>query len=337
MSARHNVHDREQFDAVQLSVVVPCFNEEEVLSEFHRRMTLACNSTKLTPYEIIYVNDGSKDRTLQVIKALQQQDACVGVVDLSRNYGHQLALSAGLAHANGALVMVTDADLQDPPELLEAMIVKIGAGADVVYAQRNKRKGESVFKRATASIFYRVLSRLAGTAIPMDTGDFHLMTRRVVDVLISMPEAHRFIRGLVSWIGFVQMPISYDRDARFAGETKYPFFKMLAFSLDALTAFAIAPLRIVFTLSLLAMVMAAVAFGWTIYSFFFLDVVPGWSSLMTIFLLFTSVQLFSLAFIGEYVGRIFIETKRRPLYVVRDFAPPRLRAAQNEVSHDQDV
>ena len=308
--------------AIQLSVIVPCFNEEEVLPEFHRRMTLACQSARLETYEILYVNDGSNDGTLRLMRDLQQQDRCVGVVDLARNFGHQIALSAGLAHARGGLVLVIDADLQDPPELLELMMGKIEAGADVVYAQRNKRKGESFFKQATAFLFYRLLGRVGGTPIPVDTGDFRLMTRRVVDILIGMPEAHRFVRGLVSWIGLEQVPIGYDRDVRFAGQTKYPFFKMFAFSLDAITAFATAPLRIVFLVSVLAMGLSVVMMGWTIYSFFFLGAVPGWSSGMATFLFFTSVQLFSLAFIGEYVGRTFMESKRRPLYLIRAFTAP---------------
>ena len=315
---------------VQLSVIVPCFNEEEVLPEFHRRMTLACQASKLESYEILYVNDGSNDGTLRFVRDLQQKDTCVGIVDLTRNHGHQLALSAGLAHSRGALVLVIDADLQDPPELLESMMRKIKAGADVVYAQRNRRKGEGFLKRATAFLFYRLLGRIGGTPIPVDTGDFRLMTRRVVDILVGMPEAHRFVRGLVSWIGLEQVAIGYDRDVRFAGQTKYPFFKMFAFSLDAITAFATAPLRIVFLVSVLAMGLSVLMMAWTFYSFFFLGAVPGWSSGMTVFLFFTSVQLFSLAFIGEYVGRIFMESKRRPLYLIRAFTPPTVHASSDE-------
>jgi glycosyltransferase involved in cell wall biosynthesis len=316
--------------SIQLSVIVPCFNEEEVLPEFHRRMTLACQAAKLESYEILYVNDGSNDCTLRLMHDLQQQDRCVGVVDMARNFGHQLALSAGLAHAKGALVLVIDADLQDPPGLLEPMMRKIEAGADVVYAQRNRRRGESAIKHATAFLFYRLLGRIGGTPIPVDTGDFRLMTRRVVDILVGMPEAHRFVRGLVSWIGLEQVSIGYDRDIRFAGETKYPFFKMVAFSLDAITAFATAPLRIVFLVSVLAMALSVLMMGWTIYSFFFLGAVPGWSSIMATFLFFTSIQLFSLAFIGEYVGRTFIESKRRPLYLIRTFTAPNVRASAVE-------
>ena len=305
-----------------LSVVVPCFNEEEGLPEFHRRMASACKAADVATYEIIYVNDGSNDSSLKIMRQLQQQDHCVRIIDLAQNHGHQIALSAGLAHARGAYVLAIDADLQDPPELLPAMMQKIEEGADVVYAQRKIRKGESWFKRHTAAVFYRLLGRMGDTQIPVDTGDFRLMKRNIVDVLVRMPEAHRFVRGLVAWIGFTQVPIIYERSARFAGQTKYPFFKMLAFSLDAITAFATAPLRIMFLAAILAMGLAVLMLGWTFYSFFFLNVMPGWSSVMTVLLFFGSVQLFALAVIGEYVGRIFIQSKRRPLYVIRAMYPP---------------
>ena len=307
---------------VDLSVVVPCFNEEEGVLEFHRRITASCAETGAVNYEIIYVNDGSSDGTLKILRDLQCQNRFVRVVDLARNYGHQIALSAGLAHTRGDRVLTIDADLQDPPELLPLMMRKVEEGADVVYAQRRRRRGESVFKRATAFVFYRLLARIGGTPIPVDTGDFRLMRREVVDVLVNMPEAHRFVRGLVGWIGFTQVPIRYDRDVRFAGTTKYPFLKMLAFSIDAITSFAITPLRIVFAISMCALAMACLLLGWTLYSFLYLNAVPGWSSMMTMFLFFTSVQLFALAMIGEYVGRIFMESKRRPLYIIRAIYPP---------------
>jgi dolichol-phosphate mannosyltransferase len=307
---------------VDLSVVVPCFNEEEGLLEFHQRMTASCAESGAASYEIIYVNDGSSDSTFRIMLDLQCKNAFVRVIDLARNHGHQIALSAGVAHARGECVLTIDADLQDPPELLAFMMRKIKEGADVVYAQRRLRRGESMFKRATGFAFYRLLARIGGTTIPVDAGDFRLMRRKVVDVLVNMPEAHRFVRGLVAWTGFTQVAVQYDRDARFAGTTKYPFLKMLAFSADAITSFAMTPLRIVFAVSMCALVMAGLMFGWTFYSFLYLNVVPGWSSVMTVFLFFTSVQLFALATIGEYVGRIFIESKRRPLYVIRAIYPP---------------
>jgi polyisoprenyl-phosphate glycosyltransferase len=304
-----------------LSVVVPCYNEAECLNEFHKRMTTACNAARVSSYEIIFVNDGSTDDSLKILFHLQR-DEHVKIIDLARNHGHQIALSAGLSHSRGDRILVIDADLQDPPELLSAMMKTMDEGADVVYGQRNRRKGDGLFKRTTAALFYRLLSKASQTSIIVDTGDFRLMRRHVVDILVSMPEAHRFTRGLVSWVGFNQVPVGYDRDPRFAGTTKYSFLKMLAFSFDAITAFAISPLRFIFLVAMLAMGVAVLAAGWTIYSFFFLDAAPGWSSLMCVFLLFTSVQLFSTAFIGEYVGRIFIETKRRPLFVIRAIYPP---------------
>ena len=309
-------------DKIDLSIVVPCFNEQECLNEFHRRMTAACMAAEISSYEIVYVNDCSTDRTLEVLLDLYRADSSTKVIDLARNFGHQIALSAGLSDAQGELVLTIDADLQDPPELLSAMAQKIAGGADVVYATRDRRRGEGPLKRATAAIFYRVLSRISGTPIAMDTGDFRLMRRNVVDVLVRLSEAHRFVRGLVSWVGFVQVPIHYDRDPRYAGVTKYPFAKMLGLSLDAITGFASTPLRFLFLGSILGMGLAFVALGWTLYSLFFLNSVPGWASVMTVLLVFGSAQLFSIALIGEYVGRILIETKRRPLFVVRSKYPP---------------
>jgi dolichol-phosphate mannosyltransferase len=320
---------------VDLSVVVPCFNEEESLLEFHRRMTESCAKTGAASYEIVYVNDGSSDGTFRIMRDLQSQNPFVRIIDLARNYGHQIALSAGLAHAQGECVLTIDADLQDPPELLPIMMGKIEEGADVVYAQRRQRRGESFFKRATAFSFYRLLARIGGTPIPVDTGDFRLMRRDVVDVLVKMPEAHRFLRGLVAWIGFTQVPIQYDRDVRFAGTTKYPFLKMLAFSIDAITSFAMTPLRVVFALSMFSLILAGLMFGWTLYSFLKLNSVPGWPSVMTVFLFFTSVQLFALAMIGEYVGRIFMESKRRPLYVVRAIYPPTASVSTGDVPNER--
>jgi polyisoprenyl-phosphate glycosyltransferase len=301
---------------LQLSVVVPCYNESECIGEFYRRASAACRATARS-YEIVFVNDGSADDTLDRLRKIQASDDRVRVVDLSRNHGHQLASTAGLTVARGEMVLLIDADLQDPPELLGKMIELLEQGADVVYGQRIKRLGETVFKSFTAALFYRLLSRSSKVVIPLDTGDFRLMRRHVVDILNQMSESHRFIRGLVAWTGFDQVALPYERDARYAGSTKYPFLKMLNFSIDAFTAFATAPLRYVFLAALLAIVVAAAMLAWTVYSYFFLDAVAGWASLMAVFLFFTSVQLLSLAVIGEYVGRIFIESKKRPMFVIR--------------------
>jgi len=302
----------------QLSVVVPCYNERECIQEFYRRVSAACQAARLVPYEIVFVNDGSTDGTLDILRKIQASDDKVRVVDLSRNHGHQLASSAGLTVARGEMVLLIDADLQDPPELLGKMVELLEQGADVVYGQRIRRHGETFFKRFSAALFYRLLSRSSKVVIPLDTGDFRLMRRHVVDILNQMSESHRFIRGLVAWTGFNQVALPYERDPRYAGETKYPLLKMLNFSLDAFTAFATAPLRYVFLAALLAILVAVGMLAWTAYSYFFLDAVAGWSSLMAVFLFFTSVQLLSLAVIGEYVGRIFIEAKKRPMFVIRN-------------------
>lgn len=302
---------------LKLSIVVPCFNEQECIREFYRRASAACQAAGVPGYEIVFVNDGSTDTTLDILRSIQSSDSNVRVVDLSRNHGHQLASTAGLAVARGEMILLIDADLQDPPELLGRMIELLDQGADVVYGQRTRRHGETIFKKASAALFYRLLSRSTKVTIPLDAGDFRLMRRHVVDILNQMGESHRFIRGLVAWTGFNQVPISYERDMRYAGTTKYPFFKMLNFSIDAYTAFATAPLRYVFFAALLAITVAIGMLAWTAYSYFFLDVVSGWSSLMVVFLFFTSVQLLSLAVIGEYVGRIFIEAKKRPTFTIR--------------------
>jgi polyisoprenyl-phosphate glycosyltransferase len=304
-------------ETLDLSIVVPCFNECDCALEFYKRMSSACRKAPVTSYEIIFVNDGSSDATLAILLDIQRNDPTVRVADLSRNYGHQIASTAGLALSRGRMVLLIDADLQDPPELLGKMIGLLEQGADVVYGQRVVRRGESVMKRMTASLFYRLLARSSNVAVPLDTGDFRLMRRNVVDVLNEMGEAHRFLRGMVSWVGFNQVALPYERDPRYAGVTKYPFFKMLNLSLDAITAFATAPLRYVFVMAMGSVVIALGMLAWTIYSYFYLNTVAGWSSLMAVFLLFTSVQLFSLAIIGEYVGRTFLESKKRPLYATR--------------------
>lgn len=303
---------------VALSIVVPCYNERECVEACHGRLEKVCREAGISDYELIFVNDGSTDGTLDILVPLQARDSRVVVVDLARNHGHQLALSAGLALTRGERVFVIDADLQDPPELLPEMMRLMDEGADVVYGQRLTRKGESLFKNVTAKLFYRFLARSTNVDIPLDTGDFRLMRRAVVDVLNRMPEAHRFVRGMVAWVGFNQVPLRYARAERFAGATKYPFRKMVRLALDAITAFATAPLRFAFGIALFAVFLALLLLGWSIYVYFFHDAVPGWSSLMVVFLFFTAVQLFSVAIIGEYIGRIFIQTKGRPLFVIRN-------------------
>ncbi len=299
----------------KLSVVVPCYNEQDVLHETHRRLTEVCRSLGVD-YELIYVNDGSRDETWPLMHRLCEADPHAVVVNLSRNHGHQLALTAGLSYARGERVLIIDADLQDPPELLPQMMQRMDGGADVVYGRRRQRQGESRFKLFTAYAFYRLIEWLSDTPIPRDTGDFRLMSRRALRALQAMPERHRFIRGMVSWIGFEQAPIDYDRDARFAGETKYPFRKMFRFALDAITAFSIKPLALA---SLVGVVMGLLALLLIVYAFvslFLGHTVQGWVSLMAVIAVLGSVQLFVLGIIGEYLGRLYEQSKGRPLYIV---------------------
>ena len=248
--------------------------------------------------------------------AVGESQGIIGV-DLAHNHGHQLALTAGLFVANGERLMIVDADLQDPPELLTEMMARLDAGADVAYGQRLQRKGELWFKKISAALFYRLLRRLADAPIPADTGDFRLMKRQVVDVLLSMPEQHRFIRGMVAWIGFRQVSVPYRRQARFAGKTKYPLRKMIRFAVDAITGFSAAPLRLSLYFSLSSVLLAILLGMYAIWRWFAGAVVPGWTSIAIIVLAFGSMQMLSLGIMGEYLGRIYAQGKQRPLFVIR--------------------
>lgn len=301
---------------IALSVVSPCYNEQECLPEFHRRVTDACRMAVGTGYEIVLVDDGSVDGTSKVIQALSQDDPHVIGVHLMRNHGHQLAATAGLSVARGQRILLIDADLQDPPELLGRMTELMDRGADVVYGKRAQREGETWFKRASAATFYRLLSRVSNVPIPRDTGDFRLMKRRVVDVLLAMPERERFIRGMVSWIGGRQTPIVFTRDVRRAGKTKYTLAKMLRFATDAVTSFSIAPLRFAVWLGLAVAGAATVLLAYTIWRWASGEVVVGWSSIMAALALFSGVQLLVLGIIGEYLGRLVQESKGRPLFLI---------------------
>jgi polyisoprenyl-phosphate glycosyltransferase len=298
----------------KLSVVVPCFNEAAALRELHRRVAAICQ--EVGEYEVILVNDGSRDGTWSLMRQLADADPHLAVVNLSRNYGHQLALTAGLSFARGQRILIIDADLQDPPELLPEMMRLMDEGADVVYGQRRRRVSETPFKTLTAKGFYRLLQHLADIDIPPDTGDFRLMTRRLLDVLNSMPEQSRFVRGMVSWIGLKQVPLLYDRDARFAGETKYPLLKMVRFAIDAITGFSIVPLRIASILGLVMGVISVIMLSYTIGSWAIGRAVEGWTSLSTIVLAASSAQLLVLGVLGEYLGRIYMQSKQRPLFIV---------------------
>jgi dolichol-phosphate mannosyltransferase len=301
---------------IDLSVVVPCFDEEASLPALLARLGPVCRAVAGDSHEIVLVNDGSRDRTWAVMTALARTDPALVCVNLSRNHGHQLALTAGLTLCRGGRILVIDADLQDPPELLPAMMARIDAGCDVVYGQRATRAGETVFKTVTAALFYRLLRRIVDVDIPLDAGDFRLMTRRALDVLLAMPEQHRFIRGMVSWIGFRQEPIRYDRDVRFAGTTKYPLAKMLRFAMDAVTGFSIRPLRVATWLGFATIVAALVAGLYVVAQWASGAVVPGWTSVMIVSLILGSMQLLVAGLLGEYLGRLYMEAKRRPLFVI---------------------
>ncbi|TPG40493.1 glycosyltransferase [Sphingomonas koreensis] len=306
-----------------LSIVVPCFNEEPCLAALHLRLSAAAQAAVGGDYEIVLVNDGSRDASWSIMQRLAAADPRLVAINLSRNHGHQLALTAGLDLCSGDQVLIIDADLQDPPELLIEMRGMMAAEqADVVYAVRRKREGETIFKKLTAAAFYRVLDRVTDTPIPLDTGDFRLMSRRALDALLSLPEQARFIRGMVAWIGFRQVPFAYDRAERLAGETNYPLGKMLRLAFDAVTGFSTAPLRLASHASVLlagASLLLLLYIGW---GFFEGDPVPGWTSTMLVVVVLSAIQMFVLGMIGEYLGRLYVESKRRPLYLVADVVGP---------------
>lgn len=302
-----------------LSVVVPIYNEEPIIRELHRRLTAVLGLVE-GGYEIVYVNDGSRDRSFELLTEVADTDRQVRVINLSRNFGHQIAITAGLDYAAGDAVVIIDADLQDPPELIHEMVAKWREGYDVVYAVRKSRDGETPFKKFTASFFYRLLSRITNVNIPVDTGDFRLMSRPAVDALNRVREKNRFVRGLVSWVGFRQTGILFERQERFAGETKYPLRKMLKFALDGITSFSFLPLQLatysgffVSGCSFLAMIVILLrkllnpGYG-----------VNGWASLMVVILFLGGIQLITIGIIGEYIGRIYDEVKQRPLYFTRE-------------------
>jgi dolichol-phosphate mannosyltransferase len=283
-------------------------------------------------FEIVLVNDGSGDQSWQILQALASTDPHILAVNLSRNYGHQLALTAGLQLCRGERILIIDADLQDPPELLGDMMQLMDAGADVVYGRRRSRDGETWFKKASARVFYRALRRLMDVDVPADAGDFRLMSRRVLDHLNSMPEHYRFVRGLVSWIGFGQVPLDYDRDPRFAGETHYPLIKMMRFAVDAITGFSVTPLRGAALLGSALGIGSMSLLAYTIGSWLLGHTVDGWTSLTTIVLVLGSVQLITIGIIGEYLGRLYIEVKRRPLFVVESVIGRRATASTVSVA-----
>ena len=302
-----------------ISVIVPCYNEKQVIEETHRRLVAILDGIEGANYEILYIDDGSRDETLRLLREISASNPNVRIISLSRNFGHQIAVTAGLEHAIGNVVVVIDADLQDPPEVILEMLDHWRLGVDVAYGVRSEREGETAFKLWTAKVFYRFINRLSDVAIPLDTGDFRLMDRRVVDALLAMPECDRFVRGMVAWVGFRQEPVYYRRAARLAGETKYPLRKMLRFATDGILSFSLVPLRLAVYMGFLAAGIALLGIIYAIALRLFTDVwVTGWTLLFIGILFLGGVQLLFLGVMGEYLGRIYGEVKRRPLYLVKE-------------------
>jgi polyisoprenyl-phosphate glycosyltransferase len=319
-------------DRPTLSLVLPIYNEQAVIPELGRRLEEFLATVGVS-WEVVFVDDGSKDRSLELLKELAKEEPRYRIFSFSRNFGHQLAITAGVDFARGEAVVVMDADLQDPPEVVSEMLERWREGYDVVYGVRKVRRKETIFKRATAAAFYRLLRAMVGVPIPVDAGDFRLMSRRVVLTLRALRETSRFVRGMVAWVGFKQSAVYYERAGRFAGETHYPLRKMIRFAFDGIASFSTVPLKIATWLGVLAGVAAIVVAGWAVYvRLFNVEAVPGWATIMIAVTLAASAQLLMTGILGEYVGRIYEEVKRRPLYIVSErldaFAGQRELAAE---------
>ena len=302
----------------KISVVIPMYYEEDVANECYNRTKKVLNGLENYDHEIIFVNDGSKDKTLPILKEIATKDEKAKVISFSRNFGHQAAVTAGLKFVTGDCILIIDSDMQDPPELLVDMLKLWEDGNEVIYAKRKTRKGESKFKLMTAKMFYKVLNDLSDVEIPKDTGDFRLVDRKVVDVINSMPEHNKFLRGLFSWVGFKQTPFEYERKERFAGKTKYPLKKMLKLAQDGIFSFSTKPLRIVGTMGIISIAISIIILIYAILSYIFNwnNLAAGWTSLMVTMTFLSGMILISLWMIGEYIGRIYDETKRRPQYII---------------------
>jgi len=302
-----------------LSVVVPCFNEEAVIRETHRGLVAALEKVPELDFELIYVDDGSRDATLKLLRGLQRMDERVRVLALSRNFGQQIAVTAGLQCAEGDAVVIIDSDLQDPPDVILEMLEHWREGVDVAYGLRTEREGETTFKRWTASAFYRLINRIADVAIPVDTGDFRLMDRKVVNAFLAMPERDRLMRGMVAWTGFRQEPVPYRRAVRTAGETKYSFRKMLRLAIDGILSFSMVPVRLATYGGFCASGMALLGIVYALGLRIFFDIwITGWTLLFIAIVFFGGVQLVFIGIMGEYLGRIYGEVKRRPLYLIKE-------------------
>ncbi|MDP4115810.1 MAG: glycosyltransferase family 2 protein [Bacteroidota bacterium] len=301
---------------IQYSIIVPLYNEELVVNEAYKRLKAVMDYTRES-YEIIFVNDGSKDRTVEMTRKICKKDKNIKLLSFSRNFGHQVAITAGMNNSSGNAVIVIDADLQDPPEVMLKMIEKWKQGFDVVYGKRLKRKGETFFKKTTAKLFYRTLKSMTDINMPVDAGDFRLIDRKVCDALKSIPERNRYVRGLISWLGFKQTGVEFIREERFAGETKYPLKKMVKFASDALTSFSYKPLKLATYIGAIISVFSFLYMVFILFEKMFTEfTVQGWTFIVALSLLFNGLMFIMLGIIGEYIGRIYDEAKGRPLYII---------------------
>ena len=301
-----------------ISVVIPMYYEEDVVNECYNKLKKELDKLNNFDYELIVVNDGSKDKTLEILENLAINDSKLKVISFSRNFGHQAAVTAGLKETKGDVVVIIDADLQDPPELIAEMLKLWEDGNDVIYAKRKVRKGESKFKLYTAKVFYKILNALSDIEIPKDTGDFRMADRKVIDVINSLPEHNKFLRGLFSWVGYKQIPIEYERKERYAGKTKYPFRKMLKLAIDGIIGFSSKPLKIIGGIGMLSIMISFAVLIYSILSYIFNwnNLMPGWTSIMVSITFFAGVQLLSIWMMSEYISRIYDESKKRPQYVI---------------------
>lgn len=301
----------------KISIVVPMYYEEAVVEECYKRTKAVLNSLENYEHEIIFINDGSLDNTLPLLEEIAKNDTNVKVISFSRNFGHQAAVTAGLKYTTGDCTMIIDSDMQDPPELLKDMLKLWEEGNEVIYAKRKTRKGESKFKLFTAKMFYKVLNGLSDVEIPKDTGDFRLADKKVIEVINSLPEHNKFLRGLFSWVGFKQVPFEYERQERFAGKTKYPLKKMLKLAGDGILSFSTKPLKIIGGLGVISIFISIILLIYTLISYIFAsDLEAGWTSMMVAITFFAGVQLVSIWMMSEYIARIYDDTKKRPEYII---------------------